>query len=149
MPFTESFESDGRGTRYGVLGGFITGSNLFARIDPSPDVPQTDGTFAFAAEHTQTDAEPLEAVTAHVNTTGYGNLKPDELVQLKALEITPEFIAGFERIGYGRLPIDTLVQLKAMDITPDYVRAVEQGGALPSPDHLVQLKAVSDDIRKR
>ena len=80
---------------------------------------------------------------------GYGNLKPDELVQLKALEITPEFIAGFDRIGYGRLPVDTLVQLKAMDITPDYVRAVEQGGTLPSPDHLVQLKAVSDEIRKR
>lgn len=80
---------------------------------------------------------------------GYGNLKPGELVQLKALEITPEFIAGFERIGYGRLPVDTLVQLKAMDITPDYVRAVAQGSALPSPDHLVQLKAVSEDARKR
>lgn len=80
---------------------------------------------------------------------GYGNLKSDELVQLKALGITPEYIAGFDRIGYGRLPVDTLVQLKAMDITPEYVRAVEQGGALPSPDHLVQLKAVSDDIRKR
>jgi hypothetical protein len=80
---------------------------------------------------------------------GYGNLKPDELVQLKALEITPEYIAGFDRIGYGRLPIGTLVQLKAMDITPDYVRAVAQGGILPSPDHLVQLKAVTGDIRKR
>lgn len=83
MPFTESFESDGRGTRYGVLGGFITGSNLFARIDPSPDVPQTDGTFAFAAEHTQTDAEPLEAVTAHINTAGYGNLKLDLLAAVQ------------------------------------------------------------------
>ena len=80
---------------------------------------------------------------------GYGNLRPDELVQLKALEITPDYVAGFDRIGYGRLPVDTLVQLKAMDITPGYVRAVEQGGALPSPDHLVRLKAVSDDIRKR
>jgi hypothetical protein len=80
---------------------------------------------------------------------GYSNLPADELVELKALEITPDYIAGFERMGYGRLPVDTLVQLKAMDITPEYVRAVAQGGALPSPDHLVQLKAVSDDIRKR
>jgi hypothetical protein len=79
---------------------------------------------------------------------GYSNLKPDELVQLRALNITPEFISGFERIGYGRLPVDTLVQLKAMNITPEYVRAVAQGSALPSPDHLVQLKAVGDDIRK-
>ncbi len=80
---------------------------------------------------------------------GYPNLPADELIQLKAMDITPEFIAGFERVGYGRLPVDTLVQLKAMDITPEYVRAVAQGDALPSPDHLVQLKAVTDDIRKR
>jgi hypothetical protein len=67
---------------------------------------------------------------------------------LKALDITPDFIAGFARIGYGRLPVDTLVQLKAMDITPEFVRAVQQGDALPSPDHLVQLRAVSRDIRR-
>lgn len=80
---------------------------------------------------------------------GYSNLPVDDLIQMKALDITPEFVAGFERIGYGRLPVDTLVQLKALNITPEYVRAVSQGDTLPSPDHLVQLKAVSDDIRKR
>ena len=79
---------------------------------------------------------------------GYSNLPPDELVQMKAMEITPAYVAGFERIGYGHLPVDTLVQLKALDITPEYVLAVQQGGALPSPDHLVQLKAVTDDLRK-
>jgi hypothetical protein len=79
---------------------------------------------------------------------GYSNLKPDELVQLKALNITPDFVAGFDRMGYGRLPVDTLVQLKALDITPDYVRAVQQGGALPSPAHLVQLRAVTEDLHK-
>jgi hypothetical protein len=78
---------------------------------------------------------------------GYGNLPPDDLVQLKALNITPEFIQGFERIGYGRLPVDTLVQLKALDITPEYVRAVQQGDALPSPEHLVQLRSASRDLR--
>lgn len=79
---------------------------------------------------------------------GYSNLPPDEIVELKALNITPDFIAGFEKIGYGRLPVDTLVQLKALDITPDYVRAVAQGGTLPSTDHLVQLRAVTEDMRK-
>jgi hypothetical protein len=83
MPFTESFETDGRGTRYGVLGGFVDGTSLFARIDPSPDVPATDGTQVFAAERTQTDAAPLEAVTAHVNTAGYGNLKLDLLAAVQ------------------------------------------------------------------
>ena len=80
---------------------------------------------------------------------GYSNLRPDELVQLKALDITPEFIAGFERIGYRNLPVGTLVQLKAMDVTPEFVLAVQRGGALPSPDRLVEIRAVSRDIRKR
>lgn len=79
---------------------------------------------------------------------GYSNLPPEKIVELKALNITPDFIAGFEKIGYGRLPVDTLVQLKALDITPDYVRAVAQGGTLPSTDHLVQLRAVTEDMRK-
>jgi hypothetical protein len=74
---------------------------------------------------------------------GYGNLRPDELVQLKALNITPEYVAAFDRMGYGRLPVDTLVQLKAMDITPEFVRAVQQGNTLPSPDHLVQIRALT------
>ena len=80
---------------------------------------------------------------------GYSNLEPSDLVQLKALDITPEFIAGFERIGYRNLPVDTLVQLKAMDVTPEFVRAVQQGDTLPSPERLVQIRAVSRDIRDR
>ena len=79
---------------------------------------------------------------------GYSNLKPSDLVQLKALNITPEYIAGFERIGYRQLSVDTLVQLKAMDITPEFVRAVQQGDALPSPSRLVQIRALSRDIRR-
>lgn len=80
---------------------------------------------------------------------GYGNLPADELVQLKALNITPEFIQGFERLGYRHLPVDTLVQLKALNVTPEFVRAVQQGDTLPSPDHLVQLRAVTQDLRKQ
>lgn len=80
---------------------------------------------------------------------GYSNLSPGDLVQLKALNVTPEFIAGFERIGYRNLPVDTLVQLKAMDVTPEFVRAVQQGDTLPSPDRLVQIRALSRDIRDR
>ena len=80
---------------------------------------------------------------------GYSNLTATDLVQLKALDITPEFIAGFERIGYRNLPVDTLVQLKAMGVTPEFARAVQQGDALPSPDRLIQIRAVTQDIRNR
>lgn len=80
---------------------------------------------------------------------GYSKLEPSDLVQLKALNITPEFIASFEHLGYRNLPVETLVQLKAMNVTPEFVRAVQQGDTLPSPDRLVQIRAVSRDIRDR
>jgi len=77
---------------------------------------------------------------------GYSGLQPEELVQLKALDIKPEFIAGFERIGYRHLPVETLVQLKALNITPEFVRSVQQGGPLPSPERLVELRAIGRDF---
>lgn len=80
---------------------------------------------------------------------GYGKIDADDLVQLKALDITPDYVAAFDRLGYGRLPADTLVQLKALDITPEFVRAVQTGGALPSPDRLVMLRALGKDARNR
>ena len=85
---------------------------------------------------------------ASFTRAGYSNLTPQDLVQLKAMDITPQFIAGFERVGYRNLPVSTLVQLKAMDVTPAFVEAIRQGGALPSPDRLVQIRAVTEDIRK-
>lgn len=78
---------------------------------------------------------------------GYSNLRASDLVQLRALDITPKFIAGFERIGYRNLPVSTLVQLKALNVTPEFAKAVQQGDGLPSPDRLVQIRAVSRDIR--
>lgn len=78
---------------------------------------------------------------------GYGHLKAEDLVQLKALNITPDFIAGFERIGYRNLPVSTLLQLKAMNITPAFVQSVAQGGPLPSPERLVELRAIGRELR--
>jgi len=94
----------------------------------------------------------LDITPAYIGSfarAGYSGLTPSELVQLKALDITPDYIAGFERLGYRDLPVGKLVELKALDVTPEFVKAVQQGGALPSPDRLVQIRAVSRDIRDR
>ena len=59
---------------------------------------------------------------------GYASLPPDDLMQLKALDISADYIRGFDRLGYRRLPVDQLVQLKALDITPEFARsALAQG----------------------
>jgi len=68
-----------------------------------------------------------------------GTIPADELVQLRALNVTPEFVAGFDRLGYGRLPVSTLVQLKALGITPEFAQSVAPNSRL-SVDDLVQAK---------
>ena len=61
--------------------------------------------------------------------------------RMRALNITPEYVAGFQRLGYRNLPVDTLVQLKALNITPEFVRStVGAQATLPSVDQLVQMK---------
>jgi hypothetical protein len=55
--------------------------------------------------------------------------------------VTPEFLAGYDRIGYRNLPVSKLVQLKALDITPEFIRShVAAQAPLPSIDQLVQMK---------
>lgn len=79
---------------------------------------------------------------------GYGKLTPSELVQFKALNVTPDYVAAFERIGYGKLPVGALVQMKALGVTPEFALKVRRDGDLPSPDRLVQLRAVSRDLHR-
>lgn len=79
---------------------------------------------------------------------GYGKLSPGELIQLKALNVTPDYVAAFERIGYGKLPVGALVQMKALGVTPEFALKVRRDGDLPSPDRLVQLRAVSRDLHR-
>ena len=50
-------------------------------------------------------------------------------------------VTGFDSLGYRRLPVDELVQLKALNITPEFARsAIGQTRPLPSVDELVQIK---------
>lgn len=75
LPYTESFETEGRGTRYAVTGGFLSGNSLFSRVNPNPDVPGTDGVQVFAVEHTQSGPAPATDLSVQLNTQGYANLK--------------------------------------------------------------------------
>jgi hypothetical protein len=68
LPFTESFETDGRGTRYALTGRFTNGTALFDRGLPA--ATNLDGTFGVIAEDTQLDAAPVKAVDFILNTAG-------------------------------------------------------------------------------
>jgi hypothetical protein len=77
---------------------------------------------------------------------GYADLPADQLMQLKALDITPDYIAGFDRVGYRHLPVEKLVQLKALDISPEFVRSAAGPGQMPDVATLMEWKTTG---RKR
>lgn len=73
LPFTESFETDGRGSRYALDGRFTSGAAMFDRGQPA-GTTNLDGTFAVIAEDTILDAAPVKAVRFELNTAPFGNV---------------------------------------------------------------------------
>ena len=70
---------------------------------------------------------------------GYRPAKLDALVAMKALDISPDYVGGFIHAGYG-LSSNELVQLKALGITPEFARSVRgTAGAAPSVHQLVRM----------
>lgn len=73
---------------------------------------------------------------------GYTNLTVDQLVQLKALGVTADYIRGIEDAGFHHPSITQLVRLKALDVQPEYVREMRQRYGSFGIDEIAQLKAV-------
>lgn len=73
---------------------------------------------------------------------GYTHLTVDELIQLKAVGVTGDYIRAMENAGYPHPTVDQLVRLRSMGVQPDYVREVRQHYGALSIDDIVRLKAV-------
>ena len=74
LPFTESFETDGRGTRYALDGRFSLSSTAFFDRSTPTGLTNLDGTQAIVAEDTLLDsAAPLKALRLQFNTAGYSS----------------------------------------------------------------------------
>ena len=73
-----------------------------------------------------------------------------ELIQLKALGVTRDYIRGMAAVGYRNLTVPDLTELSALRISPsDVARARRAAGRLPTPDEMVEMRAVGvepDDL---
>jgi len=72
----------------------------------------------------------LSVDDAYVNglkKEGYTNLSGDDLIGMKAIGVTPEFIRSFKDAGYN-IPKKDLVSLKALGITPAYLNGFKNAG---------------------
>jgi hypothetical protein len=59
--------------------------------------------------------------------SGY-KLTGQNLIQFKAMGITPEYVKGIKASGVDEISQDDIVQLKAQNVTPDYIREVRDMG---------------------
>jgi Bacterial Ig domain/Calx-beta domain len=73
IPFVESWETDGRGTRYAVEGGFSNPPSMFARYQPG-GVSGLDGTFAWGVENVDDNPDLTDLITFNLNAAGLANI---------------------------------------------------------------------------
>lgn len=67
----------------------------------------------------------------------------NQLVRLKTLGITRDYIRAMNAVGYRRLSVDQLVELRALRVAPsDVVRTRQTIGRLPTPDEMVRMRAL-------
>jgi beta-lactamase regulating signal transducer with metallopeptidase domain len=91
---------------------------------------------------------PLRAVGASPDwlrgmvQAGYQNEDVGELVGARAVGITPAYVAGLAAVGIRNVPLDDLTSMRAVGVTPEYVRELRAHGINDLDVHkLVELRA--------
>jgi beta-lactamase regulating signal transducer with metallopeptidase domain len=71
------------------------------------------------------------------------NADLDNIIGLRAVGATPEYIREIARAGFGNLDANSIEQMKAVGVTPDYMRAIRATGVQPTIDELIELRAMN------
>jgi hypothetical protein len=58
--------------------------------------------------------------------SGYARIPLSQLVEMKAVGVTPADVERFRRAGFSHLDVDDLVQAKTLGLTPEEIRASER-----------------------
>jgi hypothetical protein len=82
---------------------------------------------------------------SEMSKSGY-NLSGDELVQFKAMGITPEYLSGIKSLWLKELDTDKVIQHKAQNITPDFIESSgKMGIGELSTEDIIQMKTFNVD----
>ena len=70
-------------------------------------------------------------------------ISDQQLVELKAVGVTRDYVRALAAVGYRGLPLSTVVELRALQVMPsDIARARKAAGRLPTPQEMVKIKAL-------
>ena len=88
---------------------------------------------------------PAGRLIASATATATADSEVDQLVAMKAVNVTPEYLAAMRGASraLARADLDDIVALRSVGVTPEYVRALAQAG-LPNlgADDLEEARAV-------
>lgn len=78
-----------------------------------------------------------------LQAVGFKNIPSEEVISLKALGVTPEEIKEYKTIGYPNITVDEVISAKAIGVTPDYIANMKKKGHnLPSVEKYIEIKAL-------
>lgn len=88
----------------------------------------------------------LDVTEEYINSfkeVGYNNISNSNIISMKAMGITSAYIKTIQNMGYSRIPISDIVAFKAQNITSDYIRSFEPVGYENiSPSDIISMKAM-------
>lgn len=61
-------------------------------------------------------------------SVGYRNLSLDELIHLKSVGVTAEYVKGLRAAGVSNLTVKELIHLRAVGLTPKYIEGIRNAG---------------------
>ena len=109
---------------------------------PTPPAPPMQLAVMEALEHLQ-DAPGRPARTRNKKFGTSGKLTVDELIQLRAVGVTPEYIEQMRSV-LPSVPLGDVVSLRTMGVKADYVKAMRAAGVdVKTAREVTQLKAMN------
>lgn len=72
-----------------------------------------------------------------------GKLSVDDLITLRSVGVTPDYISQMRGTGLGNLTLDDVVSMRAQGVTPDYVSQMRSSGIeIKSAQEIITLRAM-------
>ena len=108
--------------------------------------PRSIASLVAANAQPQTSASSEVASAGYLdelNAAGFTHLDPEEVIEMKSVGITGDYIRGMRNAGLGDASARLLIELKSVGVTPEYIAEMRRDGlTAQSPREWVELKSV-------
>lgn len=88
---------------------------------------------------------PVVVAQASPSARGSQEVDVDQLIEMRAVGVTPEYKRAMAQAGLPGLTTDQLVQARSLDVTPEYVRDMRAAGMAKSFEQILNARALRLD----